>query len=69
MREGAARVSKKSHAGNDHGIPPFKKRRVGAPGLSFVLSPSGLGSQYDWATQVVGGRAASEIRHALSVHF
>ena len=32
MNEGAAGVSKKSHAVDDRGIPPFTKRRVGAPG-------------------------------------
>jgi hypothetical protein len=30
-RGAAARVSEKSHAGDDRGIPPFKKRRVGHP--------------------------------------
>jgi hypothetical protein len=63
MNEGAAGVSKKSHAGDNRGIPPFKKQRVGAPGLSFVLSPSGLGSQYDWATQVVA--FAQQVRFVM----
>jgi hypothetical protein len=31
MKEGAAGVSKKSHAGDNRGIPPFKKEAVKKP--------------------------------------
>jgi hypothetical protein len=42
---------------------PSKKTKGGAPGLSFVLSLSGLGSQYDWATQVVA--FAQQVRFVM----
>jgi len=44
MKEGAAGVSKKSHAGDNRGIPPFKKTKGGHPALMstgfWVAAPS-----------------------------
>jgi hypothetical protein len=38
VTEGAAGVSKKSRAGYNRGIPPFKKRRVGHPPFKSDIS-------------------------------
>jgi hypothetical protein len=39
MNEGRWAVSEKSHVGDDRGIPPFKKRRVGHPASMFKDNP------------------------------
>ena len=38
MNEGAAGVRKKSHAGDDRGIPPFEERRVRHPADDLVVN-------------------------------
>ena len=69
MSEGAAGVSKKSHAGDDRGIPPFKKRRVGHPAGSPVAGGARMPGMEDadklaqdvvngWAVNVDAGNGA-----------
>ena len=57
--EGAAGVSKKSHAGDNRGIPPFKKRRGGGTQLSGV-SNTGAPNNGNYAAAVVTLRTAND---------